>query len=58
MPLPLHPLYIKYNKNIKNSIRVWKELVTLPCFPDMKNQEVNYIINTIKVFDKQLTKND
>ena len=58
MPLPLHPLYKKYNKNIKNSLRVWKELVTLPCFPDMKNQEVNYIINTIKVFDKQLTKND
>jgi len=58
MPLPLHPLYKKYNKNVKHSLRVWKELVTLPCFPDMKNQEVNYIINAIKEFDRRLTKND
>ena len=56
MPLPLHPLYKKYNKNVKNSLKVWKELVTLPCFPDMKDQEVNYIINAIKEFDVGIKK--
>ena len=56
MPLPLHPLYKKYNKKVQNSLKVWKELVTLPCFPDMKNQEVNYVIKIIKEFDNAIQK--
>jgi perosamine synthetase len=55
MPLPLHPLYKKYNKNITIATKTWKELVTLPCFPDMKDKEVNYVIKTIKEFDKKIT---
>ena len=56
MPLPLHPLYKKYNKKVENSLSVWKELVTLPCFPGMPNQEVNYVIKAIKEFDKVVSK--
>jgi len=50
MPLPLHPLYKKYKKNLKNSLSVWNELVSLPFFPDMKNKEIDYVIKNVKSY--------
>ena len=32
MPLPLHPLYRKYNSNVENVISTWKDLVKLAFF--------------------------
>ena len=43
MPLPLHPLYKKYKKKIPNALKIWKELVTLPLHPHLKEKEINYI---------------
>ena len=53
MPLPLHPLYRKYNKKVNRSLKVWKELVSLPFFPDMNFKQVEYIIRSIKEFDNK-----
>jgi perosamine synthetase len=32
---------------------VWKKLLTLPLFPDLKNEEVDFIIQEIKEFGKK-----
>ena len=51
-PLPLHPLYKKYKSNIKNSLNTWKELVTVPTYPNMTNSQLSYVIKHLKIFDK------
>ncbi len=43
MPLPLHPLYKRYKSKIPNALRIWKELVTLPLHPHLKEKEINFI---------------
>jgi dTDP-4-amino-4,6-dideoxygalactose transaminase len=51
MPLPLHSFYKKYKSNIPNAIYVWKELVSLPFYSDLKNNEISYIIKALREFD-------
>lgn len=53
IPVPLHPLYKKYKSQIPVTKRVWKELVTLPLFSDIKIKELNYIISSVKEFDNK-----
>ena len=53
VPLPLHKLFKKYNRNVKHSLKIWKEIVSIPFFPDLKKQEVNYILDCLKSFDKK-----
>ena len=53
IPVPLHPLYKKYKSQIPLTKRVRKELVTLPLFSDIKIKELNYIISSVKEFDKK-----
>ncbi len=56
VPLPLNKIYKKYNKgNLKNSMAIWKEIVSLPFFPDLGKKEINYIINCLKSFDKKIS---
>ena len=50
MPLPLHPLYKKYNSKIPNAITIWKEIVSLPLHPNLKNSEVEYINRKLREF--------
>jgi len=50
MPLPLHPIYKRYNKNVKRVTSTWKNLVSLPFFPDIKNSEVDYVIKNVKEY--------
>tara|TARA_Y100000992_G_scaffold300113_1_gene268102 strand:- start:2598 stop:3752 length:1155 start_codon:yes stop_codon:yes gene_type:complete len=54
IPVPLHPLYKKYKSKIPVTKRIWKELVTLPLFSDIKLNELNYVIKSIKEFDKKI----
>ncbi len=54
VPLPLNKIYKKFNnKNLKNTMSIWKQIVSLPFFPDLKNKEIDYIINCLKNFDKK-----
>ena len=55
-PLPLHPLYEKYKSKIKNSLKIWKELVTVPTYPNMTNSQLKYVIKYLKEFDRNFTK--
>ncbi len=52
MPLPLHPIYKKYNKDLKKVLHTWKYLVSLPFFPEIKDKEINYVIKNVKNYFK------
>ena len=54
VPLPLNEIYKKYKNNLKNTMKVWKEIISLPFFPDLENKKIKYIINCIKQFDKKI----
>jgi len=57
VPLPLNKIYKKYtNKNLKNSMKIWKKMISLPFFPDLENQKIDYIINCLKNFDEKINK--
>ena len=58
MPLPLHPLYKKYNAKIPKALKVWKELVTLPLHPHLKKKEINYINSKLVEFSLEAKKNE
>ncbi len=51
-PLPLHPLYKKYNHKIKNSLSEWKNLVTIPTYPNMSTNQLQYVIKNLIKFDR------
>ena len=53
VPLPMNKLYKKYKGKVKNSLKIWKELVSLPFFPDLDDKKINYIIKCLKLFDKK-----
>ena len=56
VPLPLNKIYKKYNKgNLKNSLTIWKKIVSLPFFPDLSKKEINYIVNCLKSFDRKIS---
>lgn len=51
MPLPLHPLYARYDTGIERAKRVWKRIITLPLFPELTFEDVDYIVNVIRNFE-------
>jgi len=53
IPVPMHPLYKKYKSKIPVTKKVWKELVTLPLFSDIKISDVNYIVEKLREFDNK-----
>ena len=53
MPLPLHPLYKKFNRKVGHSLKIWKELFSLPFFPDIKKSQIEYVIKAVREFDKK-----
>ncbi len=52
VPLPLNKIYKKYNNNLKNAMKIWKEIFSVPFYPDLKSKNINFIINSIKKFDR------
>jgi len=51
LPAHLQPYYQRlYNYHLPNAEKVWKQLLTLPLYPDLADEEVDYVINTILDF--------
>jgi len=46
-PNHLFEMYKKYYRELPVSERIWKELITLPLYPDMNEKEFNLTIKTI-----------
>jgi len=53
MPLPMHPLFHRYDDAIPVAKEVWQTMVTLPLFPELKEEEVDYVIEALVEFDGQ-----
>jgi len=52
MPIPLHPLYQAYDVDIPVAKKLWTEFVTLPLFPELKDEELAYVVDALCEFDK------
>ncbi|MFE4710372.1 DegT/DnrJ/EryC1/StrS family aminotransferase [Paenibacillus sp. NPDC056722] len=50
MPLPMQPLFMKYASENPVATRIWRELVTLPLFPDLTPEEVEYVISAVQAY--------
>jgi perosamine synthetase len=50
IPNHLYEIYKPYFRKLPVTENVWKRLVTLPLFPDLKDTEVDYIIEKVKKF--------
>jgi len=50
MPLTMHPLFAKYAAETPTAESIWRELVTLPLFPDLTDEEVAYVISAIHAY--------
>ena len=58
VPLPLNKLYKKYkNNSLKNTMTIWKEIVSLPFFPDLEIKKINYIVECLRRFDQLISRN-
>ena len=51
-PLPLLSVYKKFNAKIPTARRVWKELISLPLFPELKVNQVKKISNLVNNFTR------
>jgi perosamine synthetase len=53
MPLPLHPLFKRYQSETPVANEIWKTMITLPLFPDLTDEEVDYIVKALWEFEKR-----
>jgi perosamine synthetase len=51
MPIPMHPLFKKYDRDISVAKRVWQTMITLPLFPDLTDAEVDYVVEALHEFE-------
>lgn len=52
IPNHLYEMYSSYYRKLPVAESVWKKLVTLPLFPDLKKEEVEFIIENIRKFNQ------
>lgn len=53
MPLPMHPLFRSSKAIVPVAERVWNSMITLPLFPDLKDSEVDYVVEALQAFDRR-----
>ena len=49
-PNHLYPIYSPYSRSLPVTDSVWEELITLPLFPSMTDQEVNQVVEAVSSF--------
>lgn len=50
MPLTMHPLFVPYKAETPIADTLWRELVTLPLFPDLTDEEVAYVLESVQSY--------
>jgi perosamine synthetase len=50
IPNHLYDIYKPYYRKLPVTERVWRQLVTLPLFPDLKDSEIDYVIDKVRSF--------
>lgn len=51
-PLPMHPLFKSYDKGCETAKKIWKTFITLPSHVDLTNDEIDYVIDCLREFDR------
>ena len=54
IPNHLYSMYQQFYTSLPIAESIWKQLVTLPLFPDLTDEQVDYIIDTVRSFSKKL----
>ncbi len=49
-PLPLQPLYKPYDNDCPVAKEIWKTFITLPSHVELSNEEIEFVIDSIKNF--------
>ena len=55
IPIPIHPFYKKmgyHEKDFNNNMKYFNEALTLPLYYQLKNEQVDYVLDTLKDFFK------
>jgi perosamine synthetase len=52
VPNHLYPIYEPFRKFLPVTERVWKRLVTLPLFPDLKPDQIDRVIGSVQEFGR------
>lgn len=50
-PLPMQPLFQKYDISTPVANEIWKTFITLPSHVDLTDEEINYVIDALQAFD-------
>jgi perosamine synthetase len=50
VPNHLYEIYKPFYRKLPVTEKIWRQLVTLPLYPDLKDTEVEYIIDTLRSF--------
>lgn len=53
MPVHLQPAYKKYRKKLPGTEKIWQQILTLPLYYTLKEEEQNYIVDMIAEFYRQ-----
>lgn len=52
MPLTLHPFFKKYANETPIAFKIWEEFVTLPLHASLTDEEVDYVIEALKLYNE------
>jgi perosamine synthetase len=53
-PNHLYDLFKDYRTPLPKTERVWKRIVTLPLYPDMREEDVNKVVKTVRNFPRSM----
>jgi perosamine synthetase len=51
IPNHLYNIYKPFYRKLPIAENVWKKLITLPLYPDLRNEEVDFIIDKVMKFE-------
>ena len=52
IPNHLYDIYAPYRRSLPVTERVWKRIMLLPLFPDLSDEQINYIIKAVIKFGR------
>jgi perosamine synthetase len=53
VPNHLYPMYQPYSRELPVTERVWKDMLTLPLFPDMTESQVEQVVDAVRAFGQR-----
>ncbi|MDX9753696.1 MAG: DegT/DnrJ/EryC1/StrS aminotransferase family protein, partial [bacterium] len=53
-PIHMHPYYAAQNAQCPIAEQLWKRILSLPLFPDMSEEEIDRVVDTVISFEKSI----